>query len=64
MHGGLREEIIEMDWNDDEDDEQEDNEAGRSKITELHDPKLPSETGMRELHCSGRECDHHRKGDQ
>ena len=50
MHGGLREEIIEMDWNDDEDDEQEDHEAGRSKVTELHDPKLPSETVMRELH--------------
>ena len=64
MHGGLREEIIEMGSNDDEHGEQEDHETGKSKVTELHDPKLPSETGMRELHCSGRECDHHRKGDQ
>ena len=53
MHGGPEEEIIEMGRNDDEQDEQEDHEAGRRKVRKLHDPKLPSETEVREHHCSG-----------
>ena len=78
--GGPEEEIIEMDFDDDEQGEQEDYEAGRRKVKKLHDPKLPSETEMREHYCSGhmpyrswchhcvrgrgRERDHQRKGDQ
>ena len=48
MYGGLEEEIIEMGWNDDQQGEQVDYEAGLRKVTKLHDPKLPSETEMRE----------------
>ena len=47
-HGGPEEEIIEMGFDDDEQGEQEDYEAGRRKVKKLHDPKLPSETEMRE----------------
>ena len=76
MQGGPEEEIIEMGRND---DEQEDHEMGRCKFTKLHDPKLPSEMGVKEHYCSGhmpyrswchhcvrgrgRERDHERKGD-
>ena len=51
--GGPEEEIIEMDFDDDEQGEQEDYEEGRRKVKKLHDPKLPSETEMREHYCSG-----------
>ena len=64
MHGGLRDEIIEMEWNDDEHGEQEDHGREGARLRNCTTPKVPSETGMRELHCSGRERDHHRKGDQ
>ena len=43
MHGGPEKEIVEMGWNDDEQGEQEDYEAGRGKV-KLQDSKLPSET--------------------
>ena len=42
MQGGPEEEIVEMGRNDDEQDEQDDHEVGRRKVTKLHDPKLPS----------------------
>ena len=49
MQGGPEEEINEMGRrNDDEQDEQEDHEVGRRKVTKLHDPKLPSEMEGRE----------------
>ena len=44
MHGGPEEEMIEIGWDDDKQGEHEDHEAGRRKVKELHDPKLPSET--------------------
>ena len=53
MQGGNEEEIIEMVRNDDEQDEQEDHEKGRRKVTKLHDPKLPSEMEVKENYCSG-----------
>ena len=53
MQGGPEEEIIEMGRNDDEQDEQEDHEVGRRKVTKLHDPKVPSEMEVREHCCSG-----------
>ena len=77
IQGGPEEEIIEMGRNDDEQDEHE---MGRRKVTKLHDPKLPSEMDVKEHYCSGhtlcrswchhcvrgrgRERDHQRKGDQ
>ena len=80
MQGAPEEEIIEMGRIDDEQDEQEDHEVGRRKVTKLHDPKLPSEMEVKEHYCSGhmpyrswchhcvrgrgRERDHQRKGDQ
>ena len=80
MQGGPEEEIVEMVSNDDEQDELEDHEVGRRKVTKLHDPKLPSEMEVNEHCCSGhmpyrswchhcvqgrgRERDHQRMGDQ
>ena len=53
MQGGPEEEIIEMGRNDDEQDEQEDHEGSRRKVTKLNGPMLPSEKEVREHYCSG-----------
>ena len=53
MQGGSEEEIIEMGRNKDEQDEQEDHEMGRRKVTKHHDAKFPSEMEVKEHYCSG-----------